>query len=163
MSNTKKIVLMSTLVLLLAVTAVFNFVLAGKGATSVNASGDATEVNFFTSHRAERSSTRSEEFVQLDGIIAAYAADTAEYAEAVAAKQKMVSIMEDELVIETMIRALGFSDVVVAIGSDSDNINIFINSSELNADTVMKIFSIFEEEKGIRNGNVIIMPIYAES
>ena len=147
MSNTKKIVLMSTLVLLLAVTAVFNFVLAGRGATSVNASGDAAEVNFFTSHRAERSSTRSEEFVQLDGIISAYAADTAEYAE----------------VIETMIRALGFSDVVVAIGSESDNINIFINSSELNADTVMKIYSIFEEEKGIRNGNVIIMPIYAES
>lgn len=163
MSNTKKIVLMSTLVLLLAVTAVFNFVLAGTGSTSVGASDGATEVNFFTSHRAERSTTRSEEFVQLDGIIAAYAADTEEYAEAVAAKQKMVSIMEDELVIETMIRALGFSDVVVAIGSDSDNINIFINSSELNADTVMKIFSIFEEEKGIRNGNVIIMPIYAES
>lgn len=162
MSNTKKIALMSTLVLLLAVTAVFNFVLAGTRSTSVDASNSAP-VNFFTSHRAERSSTRSEEFVQLDGIIAAYASDTQEYAEAVAAKQKMVQIMEDELVIETMIRSLGFSDVVVAIGADSDNINIFINSSELNADTVMKIFSIFEEEKGIRNGNIIIMPIYAES
>ena len=162
MSNTKKIALMSTLVLLLAVTAVFNFVLAGTRSTTVDAT-NTPSVNFFTSHRAERSSTRSEEFVQLDGIIAAYASDTQEYAEAVAAKQKMVQIMEDELVIETMIRSLGFSDVVVAIGADSDNINIFINSSELNADTVMKIFSIFEEEKGIRNGNIIIMPIYAES
>lgn len=162
MSNTKKIALMSTLVLLLAVTAVFNFVLAGTRSATVDAS-NSTPVNFFTSHRAERSSTRSEEFVQLDGIIEAYATDSQEYAEAVAAKQKMVKIMEDELVIETMIRSLGFSDVVVAIGSDSDNINIFINSSELNADTVMKIFSIFEDEKGIRNGNIIIMPIYAES
>ena len=161
MSNTKKIALMSTLVLLLAVTAVFNFVLAGTRST-VQANGAQT-VNYFTSYRAERSSTRSEEFVQLDGIIAAYAQDTEEYAEAVAAKQKMVQIMEDELVIETMIRSLGFSDVVVAIGAESDNVNIFINSSELNADTVLKIFSIFEEEKGIRNGNIIIMPIYAES
>lgn len=162
MSNTKKIALMSTLVLLLAVTAVFNFVLAGTRSATVDAS-NSTPVNFFTAHRAERSSTRSEEFVQLDGIIEAYATDSQEYTEAVAAKQKMVKIMEDELVIETMIRSLGFSDAVVAIGSDSDNINIFINSSELNADTVMKIFSIFEDEKGIRNGNIIIMPIYAES
>lgn len=164
MSNTKKIALMSTLVLLLVVAAVFNFVLAGTRSATVGAAGgDGASMNFFTSHRAERNSTRSEEFVQLDGIIAAYASDTQEYAEAVAAKQKMVQIMEDELVIETMIRAMGFSDAVVAIGADSENINIFINSSELNADTVMKIFSIFEDEKGIRNGNIIIMPIYAES
>ena len=164
MSNTKKIALMSTLVLLLAVTAIFNFVLAGTRSTTANASGDDAEpVNFFTSHRAERSSTRSEEFLELDGIIEAYAKDSQEYTEAVAAKQRMVKLMEDELVIETMIRSIGFSDAVVVIGSDSDNINIFINSSELNADTVMKIFSIFEEEKGIRNGNIIIMPIYAES
>ncbi len=162
MSNTKKIALMSTLVLLLAVTAVFNFVLAGTRPANADG-GTQTTVNFFTAHRAERASTRSEEFVQLDGIIAAYAKDTEEYAEAVAAKQKMVSIMEDELVIETMIRSLGFSDAVVAIGTESDNINIFINSSELNAETVLKIFSMFEEEKGIRNGNIIIMPVYAES
>ena len=92
MSNTKKIALMSTLVLLLAVTAVFNFVLAGTRTTSANA-GTAQSVNFFTSHRSERNSTRSEEFVQLDEIISAYAADTQEYAEAVAEKQKMVAIM----------------------------------------------------------------------
>ncbi len=162
MSNTKKIALMSTLVLLLAVTAVFNFVLAGNRTTDVDAEG-AQSVNFFTSHRAERSSTRSEEFVQLDGIISAYAADTQEYAEAVAEKQKMVALMEEELVLETMIRSLGFSDAVVIIGSDSDNVNIFINSNELTAETALKIYSIFEDEKDIREGNVVIMPIYAES
>ena len=162
MSNTKKIALMSTLVLLLAVTAVFNFVLAGK-TTNVGAEGSTAGVNFFTSHRAERSSTRSEELVQLDGIIAAYAKDTQEYAEAVAEKQKMVDIMEEELVLETMIRSLGFSDAVVLIGSDSDNINVFINSAELSAESALKIYSIFEDEKEIREGNIVLMPIYAES
>ena len=39
MSNTKKIAIMSTLVLLLAVTAVFNFVLAG---TPADAAADGT-------------------------------------------------------------------------------------------------------------------------
>ncbi len=163
MSNTKKIALMSTLVLLLAVTAIFNFVLAGTSTTSVAANGGSATVNYFTSYRSERTSTRNEEFVQIDSIIAAYASDSAEYTEAVALKQKMVSIMEDELVIETMIKSIGFSDAVVVIGSESDNMNIFVNSSELTSDNVTQIFAIVEDELSIRNGNIIIMPIYAES
>ena len=161
MSNTKKIALMSTLVLLLAVTAVVNFVLAGT--RSDVAANAEIEPDFFTVHRSERLSTPTEEFVQPHSIISAYAADSAEYAEAVAAKQKMVSIMEDELLIETMVKALGFSDAAVVIGSDSENVNIFVNSAELTSDNTVQIFSVLEEEMGIRNGNIIIMPIYAES
>ena len=161
MTNTKKIVLMSTLVLLLAVTAIFNFVLAGTRTTAT--AGGNVETNYFTSYRSERASTRSEEFVQLDSVIAAYATDSAEYKEAVAMKQQMVEMMEDELILETMIKSLGFSDVVVAIGSDSDNINVFINSNELDLDTVTKIFQRLENETSVSEGNVIIMPIYAES
>ncbi len=161
MSNTKKIALMSTLVLLLAVTAIFNFVLAGTRSSTVN--GDASvQVNYFTTYRSERSTTRSEEFLQLDSVIEAYAADTEEYAAAVSRKQELVEVMEDELVMETIIKALGFSDACVAIG-DNDNINIFINSDELTAETVTQIFYALEVEHGIRNGNIIIMPVYAES
>ena len=163
MSNTKKIALMSTLVLLLAVTAVFNFVLAGThGGSSKVDGGASVQVNYFTTYRAERSSKRSEEFVQLDSIIAAYASDSAEYAEAVARKQQLVEVMEDELVLESIIKALGFSDAAVSIG-DHDNINIFINSNELTAETVTKIFYAIEVEHQVRNGNIIIMPVYAES
>ena len=68
MSNTKKIALMSTLVLLLAVTAVFNFVLAGTGTTDV---GAEVEADYFSTYRADRNSTRSEEFIQLDSVISA--------------------------------------------------------------------------------------------
>ena len=49
MSNTTKIAIMSTLVLLLSVTAVFNFVLAG---TSADAAADGTaQEEYFTSFR----------------------------------------------------------------------------------------------------------------
>ena len=161
MSNTKKIALMSTLVLLLAVTAVFNFVLAGTRTATADAT--ATNVNYFTTYRANRNATRSEEFVQLDAIIAAYATDSAEYREAVAEKQKMVSIMEDELVMESIIRTLGFSDVAVSIGSNSNNINVFVNTNELTEENIVQIFYAFEVEYQIREGNIIIMPVYAES
>ncbi len=161
MSNTKKIALMSTLVLLLAVTAIFNFVLAGTRSSSVN--GDASvKVNYFTTYRSERSTKRSEEFVQLDSVISAYAVGTDEHTAAVARKQELVEIMEDELVMESIIKALGFSDAAVVIG-DRENINIFINSDELTAETVTQIFYALEVEHDIRNGNIIIMPVYAES
>lgn len=161
MSNTKKIALMSTLVLLLAVTAIFNFVLAGTRTATADAG--KIDVNYFTTYRANRTATRNEEFVQLDSIIAAYASDTDEYREAVEEKQKMVSVMEDELVMESIIRTLGFSDVAVSIGSDSNNINVFVNTNELSDENIDKIFYAFEIEYQVREGNIIIMPIYAES
>ena len=142
MSNTKKIALMSTLVLLLAVTAVFNFVLAGTRTQDVSAD---VEANYFTTYRADRNSTRSEEFVQLDSVISAYEEGTDEYSAAVERKQELVEMMEDELVMESIIKSMGFSDAAVAIGD------------------VTKIFYALEVEHNIRDGNIIIMPVYAES
>lgn len=159
MSNTKKIALMSTLVLLLAVTAIFNFVLAGTSASATTAT--PTDTNYFTSYRSERATTRSEEFLQLDSIIAACSADSPEYLEAVALKQEMVQTMEDELVLESLIKSIGFSDVAVTIGEN--NINVFINADEVDLTTTTKIFQICENETPVHEGNMIIMPVYAES
>lgn len=161
MSNTKKIVLMSTLVLLLAVTAVFNFLLAGPGSGVLDANA-SVKVNYFTTYRDNRVSTRSEEFIQLDSVIAASASDSAEYTAAVQRKQELVEIMEDELVMETVLKAMGFSDAAVAIG-DSEYINIFINSDELTAEMITKIHFALEVEQNVREGSIIIMPVYAES
>jgi elongation factor Ts len=71
MSNKKKIVIMSSLVLLLAVTAVFNFIFAGSVKTGALQDG-VTTANYFTTYRSERTTTRNEEIVQLDSVIALY-------------------------------------------------------------------------------------------
>ena len=57
MSKTKKIIVMSSLVLLLAVTAVLNVVLA----RSRSANGDSAVVsaNYFTTYRSERTTTKN--------------------------------------------------------------------------------------------------------
>ena len=120
-------------------------------------------VNYFTTYRTERSTTRSEEFIQLDSVISAYSPESAEYLEAVAEKQKMVEIMEDELVMESIIKSLGFSDAVVAIGNDSGNINVFVNTSELTSENILKIRYAIETEQKVRDGKVVIIPVYAES
>jgi hypothetical protein len=78
-------------------------------------------------------------------------------------KMDIVAAMEKELMLENMVKSLGFSDAVVAVSSESDNINVFINSAELNYDTALSIYSMMKNETGIVAGNIIIMPVYAET
>ncbi len=159
MSKTKKIIVMSSLVLLLAVTAVLNVVLA----KNKSANGDTLAVgNYFTTYRSERTTTRSEELVQLDSVIALYDEGSEKYTEAVNLKMKIVEIMEKELVLETMIKSKGFSDAVVSIGMDSDNVNVFINSNELEMTTALSIYNCLKDEAGINPLNIIIMPVYSQ-
>ena len=162
MSNKKKIIVMSSLVLLLAVTAVFNFVFANISTQTGSLSGTST-ANYFTTYRAERTTTRNEELVQLDSVIALYDEGDERYEEATEMKMDIVAAMEKELVLENMVKSLGFSDAVVSVSSDSDNINVFINSSELNYDTALSIYNMMKNETGVVAGNIIIMPVYAES
>ena len=162
MKETKKIIGMAALVGVLAVTAVCNFVLASAEGTT-GADGEITASNYFETYRAERTSTRSEELVQLDSVLALYEEGDAKYEEASQMKLEIVEAMEQELIIENMVRSLGFSDAVVSVSSESDNVNVFINSSELNYDTALSIYNMLKNETGIVAGNVIIMPVYAES
>ena len=154
---------MSSLVLLLAVTAVFNFVLANTASTVTSTENEVTASNYFTTYRAERTTTRNEELVQLDSVIALYDEGDEKYEEATQMKMEIVETMEQELVIENMVKSLGFSDAVVSVSTESQNVNVFINSAELNYDTALSIYNILKNETGIVAGNVIIMPVYSES
>ena len=162
MSNKKKIILMSSLVLLLAVTAIFNFVFANSKMQATT-SGGVTTANYFTTYRTERTTTRNEELVQLDSVIALYDEGDTRYEEATEMKMEIVAAMEKELVLENMVKSLGFSDAVVSISTDSDNINVFINSAELNYDTALSIYNMMKKETGVVAANIIIMPVYAET
>lgn len=162
MTNKKKIILMSALVLVLALTAVFNFIFANQTASAATQDG-VTTANYFTTYRAERTSTRNEELVQLDSVIALYETGDEKYEAATEMKMEIVSAMEKELVLENMVKSLGFSDAVVSVSADSNNVNVFINSAELNYDTALSIYNMLKNETGIVAGNIIIMPVYAES
>lgn len=160
MTKTKKVIIMSSLVLLLALTAVLNVLLVNR---NTEAQADAiSTANYFTSYRSERTEKRSEELLQLDSIIELYDEDSEKYTEAVDLKMKIVGIMENELVIETMIKSLGFSDAVVSIGMDSDNVNVFINTDELDATTALSVYNLLRNELGVPDTNIIIMPVYTQ-
>ena len=162
MSKKKKIIIMSSLVFLLALTAVLNVLLSTNVIASGNSNAAVTTSNYFTTFRSERSTTRSEELIQLDSVIALYEEDSDKYKEAVNLKLKIVEMMENELMLETLIKSRGFSDAVVSIGMDSDNVNVFVNSNELDYNTAMSIYTMLKDEVGVAPGSIIILPVYSQ-
>ncbi len=162
MSKTKKIVIMTGLVLLLAVTAVFNFVLAGSVSGDAD-SGDLTAANYFSTYRTERTTTRNEELLQLDSILASTESGSQTYQDAIALKMQIVEMMEKELLLETYIKSMGYSDVVVSIGFDSENVNVFVNSDGLSHNDFLTIYNMLWTEAGCDPASVNIMPINSES
>ena len=107
MSKKRKIVILSCMIALLAVTAVFNFILT----TGTLGDGDSALVNsanYFSQYRNERITTRNEELVQLDAIIASAEANSVERSEALSMKIELTEITEKELLLESLIKAYGF-------------------------------------------------------
>ena len=160
MTKKKKIIIMSSLVFLLAVTAILNVLLVTNNAA---ADADAvTTANYFSTYRSERTTTRSEELLQLDSVIELYDEGSERYEQAVDLKMQIIEVMEDELVLESMIKSLGFSNAVVSIGMDSENVNVFINSDELSTDTALSIYNLLRNEADVAPTNIIIMPVYSQ-
>ncbi len=158
MSKKRKIVVLSCMIALLAVTAVFNFILT-TGTVDENQTTVVSSANYFSQYRTERLTTRNEELLQLDAIIDAADANSDERAEALAMKIELTEITEKELLLENLIKAYGFEDVVVVIGLDSENVNVIAKSQELTTDDAILIYSIVSEEAGASPENVKIIPI----
>ena len=158
MSKKKKIVVLSCMIALLAVTAVFNFIMT-NGTGNVGDTQVVSSANYFTQYRTERLTTRNEELLQLDEIIASASADSAEYTSALNLKISLTSMTEKEMYLENLIKAYGFEDVVVVMGLDSENVNVIAKSAELTTDDAILIYTIIAEENIASPENVKIIPI----
>lgn len=158
MGKKRKIIVLSCMIALLAVTAVFNFIMTTE---TLNADSAATisSANYFTQYRTERMTTRNEELLQLDAIIASAETNSAERNEALNMKIELTEITEKELLLESLIKAYGFEDAVVVIGLESNNVNVIAKSKDLTTDDAILIYTIVSEEAMVTPENVKIIPI----
>lgn len=158
MTKKKKIIVLTCMIALLGVTAIFNFVFTAK---PVDKGVDAvlSSANYFSQYRTERMANRNEEMVQLDAVIASAEVTSQEYSAALSMKIELTEMTEREMLLETLIKASGFEDVVVVIGLDSDNVNVIAKSSDLTVDDAVLIYTIVQEETGVSPENVKIIPI----
>jgi stage III sporulation protein AH len=158
MTKKKKIIILSCMIALLGVTAIFNFVLTATP-TNSNAGAVVTTANYFTQYRSERITNRNEELLQLDSIITTASEGSTERNQALSMKIELTEITEQELLLENLIKAYGFKDAVVVIGLQSDNVNVIAKSEQLTTDDAILIYTIVSEEIGVSPENVKIIPI----
>jgi len=156
MSKTKKVVVLMSMVLLLAVTAALNFVLTR---TETQKGSSVTTSTFFTNMKTEKSANRNEEIAILDAVIASASKDSPEYAEATEQKLAIVTAMESELLLENLIRAKGYEEVAVTMNLSGSSVSVMLGGDEPTKEDVAVIFHLVRTETGLTAENVKIMHV----
>ena len=156
MSKKKKIIILSCMIVLLAVTAVFNFVLS---APNSSADDSVSAANYFSEYKTERTQSRSEQLLQLDNVITASEESSDARREALAMKLRLTEIIEKELMLEKLIKAKGYEESVVSIGLTSENVNVIVKSADFDQDDAVVIYSILAKEADATPEKVNIIPI----
>lgn len=156
MKKRTKIIILSAMVLLLGVTGYLNVAL--NNSLSSNNDGDSTTTSsYFAAYRNDRESTRDQEMLYYDAIIANETSTEVAIAAAEEARLNLVTQMEKELVVEGLIKAKGFEDCVVTISSD--NVNAVVKADALTSAEANQILAIIQEQLGTNIENVKIIPV----
>lgn len=145
------------MVVLLVATGVLNWALNDRLLSSEEpASADTVTETFFATYRSDRDSTRESEYLYLDAIIAS--ADATEESKALAEEQKLALVMrmEQELTLETLIKAKGFDDAIVAISENG--VSVVVGTEELTQEEATQILAIITDETDYKATDVKIIP-----
>lgn len=157
MSKGKKIALIVSMALLLVVAAVLNVTLL---AANKNGNEQVTPTGFFATGRSDRQSTRNYEIAELNSILQM---EGDEYADArknaLQQKQNIIDAMETELLLETLLRAQGFDDVLVTVNASSDNVSVIVDKDELSREDTVRIYNIIATEAKVAPEYVKILSV----
>lgn len=159
MSKGKKIALIVSMVLVLAVAAVVNVTLLTNQNPQTE-SDEAVQTGFFATSRTDRQTTRNYEIAELNAILAM---EGDEYAEArqkaLEQKQNIVNAMETELLLETLLKAQGFDDVLVTVNASADNVSVIVDKDELTREDTVRIYNIIATEASVSPDYVKILSV----
>lgn len=157
MSKKKKVIILSCMIALLVTTAVLNFVLSSS---VVNGEDNVTPTaNYFTEVKTTRNTSRNKQLEQIDEIISASEDGSEAKNEALAMKIKLTEIIEQENLLEHLIKSKGYEEVAVTIGMTSDNVSIIVRDAEFDQDDAVLIYSLCEDEINATPDSVYIQAI----
>lgn len=155
-SKKKKIIVLSVMMVLLVATGFLNVAINNDMPTQAT-STQVSSANFFTTYRDDRTATRNQEILYLDAIISSASATTDAKKVAENKKVELVKMMEQELVLEGLIKAKGFDDTIVTM--TTSNINVIIKDATLESQEVAQIVQIVKDSTGKDIDNIKIIPI----
>lgn len=158
-SRTKKILVLSVMVVLLVTTGVLNFVLNDRlTASKDNLPTDSTAVvqTFFQAARSDRDARRESQFLYLDAIINSSSSSDAAKNEAEAQKLAIVKQIDEELSVETAIKGKGYSDAIVTFGDGG--VTVVVANTELSAEEANIIADIVTSYTSYSADSVNVVP-----
>ncbi len=152
----RNIVVLSSLVLI-GVAVILNFVLFGNSqptvsdgdllGTGIGESGESEDDAYFASAQLSRKQARDQAIAVLQTVVESATADTTAKDQASADISRIVSEMEAEANIETLIKSKGFEECIAVIGEGSAS--IIVRSDGLLPNELSQIKEIVYEEAGI--------------
>jgi len=161
-SKKKKVIVLVGMLSLLVLTGVLNVVLNNVAADHTGGGGGgAAQTCFFVHYREVRAHTREETLLHLDAIIANASTSEQGRSDAEAARLTVVQNMELELTLEGLVRAMGFSDVVVS--ASNNNFNVIVRTAagtdNIEEFQAAQILDIVLSETTASAQNIRIIPI----
>ena len=160
MSKGKKIALMVSMVLVLVVAAVLNVTLLSKSSSNASTGDDVVQTSFFATSRMDRQATRDYEIAELNAILAM---EGEEYADArqkaLEQKQYIVAAMETEMLLETLLKAQGFDDVLVTVNANANNVSVIVDKDDLTREDTVRIYNIIATEASVEPDYVKILSV----
>ena len=153
MNKKKKIIILSLMIALLAVTAVCNFLLSGDSVYD-----NSTSTAYFSEYRSQRSSSRNEQILQLDKIIAESEESSEVRETALTQKTQLTALTEQELKLETLIKAYGYEEVVVTMSMTSPNVSVIVKNDVFDQADAVKIYNLLVNETDVDSENINIIP-----
>ena len=156
MKKKTKIIVISAMVLLLGITGYLNIVL-NKSVSNPSGQETVQTSSYFQTYRTDRESTRDQELLYYDAIIASETSTELAIKNAENAKMALIGQMEKELVVEGLIKAKGFSDCIVSITDSS--VNAVVKSADLTSSQVAQIVSVIQSQLSVGIENIKIIPV----
>ena len=144
------------MIALLVVTGYLNVYLNSKSVQTADVT-TTTVSNFFETYRVDRVSMREQTVMYLDSIINSELSSAESIEQAQQSKIEITNAIEQELKLETVIKALGFEDVVVS--SSENNYNVILKTATLESEEVAKVLEVVTQYTGAEASNVIIIPV----
>lgn len=111
--------------------------------------------DYFQAFREERNAVRTAEIGYLDEVIAVSYSDAETLADAQAQKLALVSNMEAEFTIESLLKAKGFADAAVTFHKGS--VNVVVDCEELTQEKVAQVLDIVRRETGESADNIRVI------
>lgn len=158
MSKGKKIAIIVSMVAVLAIAAVVNVTLLNNN--NDNGQDATVQTSFFQTSKLDRQTTRDYEIAELNSILAM---EGDEYAEArqsaLERKQSIVDAMETEMLLETLLKAQGFEDVLVTVNAAGDSVSVIVDKDDLTREDTVRIYNTIATETTVSTEFVKILSV----